>query len=136
MRILIVEDDFTARKLLQLHLSEYGDCFIAVNGQEAVQAVREALDEGRPYNLICLDIMMPEMDGHKALEMIRWMEQEHGTRGNDVAKVIITTSLSDSKDVVRAFRQGCEAYIVKPIKKDKLLKEMESLGLIQPQLKD
>jgi two-component system chemotaxis response regulator CheY len=130
LKILIVEDDFTCRKLLQTFLSEYGDCFVAINGHEAVEAVREALDEARPYDLVCLDIMMPEMDGHEALEAIRQTENEHGTAGLDGVKVIMTTALGDSKNVIGAFRTGCEAYIVKPVSKEKLLEEMEKLGLV------
>ncbi len=129
LKILIVEDDFTCRKLLQTFLSEYGDCFVAINGHEAVEAVREVLDEGQPYDLVCLDIMMPEMDGHEALEAIRQIENEHGIAGLDGVKVIMTTALGDSKNVIGAFRTGCEAYIVKPVSKEKLLEEMEKLGL-------
>lgn len=130
LKILIAEDDFTCRKLLQSFLSEYGDCFVAINGHEAVEAVRESLDEGQPYDLVCLDIMMPEMDGHEALEAIRQIENEHGIAGLDSVKVIMTTALGDSKNVIGAFRTGCEAYIVKPVSKEKLLEEMEKLGLV------
>jgi two-component system chemotaxis response regulator CheY len=71
MECLIVEDDFAARKLLQTYLSDYGDCFIAVNGHEAVKVFQEALKQRQPFDLICLDIMMPEMNGHDALQEIR-----------------------------------------------------------------
>lgn len=130
MKCLIVEDDFAARKLLQVYLSDCADCFIAVNGHEAVEAIREALEEGESYDLICLDIMMPEMDGHKALEAIRQVEKEQGIGGLDGVKVIMTTALDDSKNIMGAFRTGCEAYIVKPIRKEKLLEEIKQLGLL------
>ena len=130
MKCLIVEDDFTARKLLQIYLSDYADCFVAVNGHEAVEAVRQAQEEGQPYDLICLDIMMPAMDGREALEAIRVVEKEYGIGGLDGAKVIMTTALDDSKNIMGAFRSGCEAYIVKPIRKAKLLEQMEELGLL------
>jgi len=136
MKCLIVEDDFTARKLLQMYLSDYGDCFIAVNGREAVEAVRQALDEGQPYDLICLDIMMPEMDGQEALKVIRQVEKEHGIAGLDNVKVIMTTALDDPRNVMGAFRGGCEAYIVKPIAKKKLVEEMEKLGVITQQVSE
>jgi two-component system chemotaxis response regulator CheY len=122
LKILIAEDDFICRKFLQTFLSKYGDCFVAINGREAVEAVREAIDEARPYDLVCLDIMMPEMDGHEALEAIRQIENEHGIAGLDGVKVIMTTALGDSKNVIGAFRTGCEAYIVKPIDREALLK--------------
>ena len=130
MKCLIVEDDFRARKLLQIHLSKYFDCFIAVDGDEAVEAFAEELVKGQPYDLICLDIMMPRMNGHEALKLIREAEQVKGIGGLDCTKIIMTTALGESKDVIGAFREGCEAYIVKPIRKAKLLREVEKLGLI------
>ena len=130
MKCLIVEDDFAARRLLQRYLSGYGDCDIAVDGNEAVEAFRQATDEKEPYELICLDIMMPNMDGREALKLIRQIESEHGISGLDCVKVIMTTALEDPKNVIGSFREGCEAYIVKPVKKDKLLEEMENLGLV------
>ena len=130
MKILIAEDDFACRKLLQSFLSEYGDCLVVVNGLEAVQAVQEALDEGQPYDLICLDIMMPEMDGHEALESIRKIENERGIVGLDGVKVIVASALDDSASVMGEFKSGREAWIVKPFSKRNLLEEMEKLGLV------
>ena len=129
MKYLIVEDGFMARKLMQRYLSSYGECDIAVDGKEAVEAFRQAIDEKQPYDLICLDIMMPNMDGRQALKLIRQIESDHGIAGLECVKVIMTTALGDSKNVMGSFREGCEAYIVKPVKKDKLLEEMENLGI-------
>ena len=130
MKILIAEDDFACRKLLQSFLSEYGDCFAVINGLEAVKAVKDALAEGQPYDLICLDIMMPEMDGRKALESIRRIENEFGIVGLDGIKVIVTSALDDSASVMGALKSGREAWIVKPFSKQNLLEEMEKLGLV------
>jgi two-component system chemotaxis response regulator CheY len=130
MKILIAEDDFACRKLLQSFLFEYGDCFVVINGLEAVKAVKDALDEGLPYDLICLDIMMPEMDGHEALESIRKIENEHGIDGFDGVKVIVTSALDDSANVMGTFESGREAWIVKPFSKRNLLEEMEKLGFV------
>lgn len=134
MKCLIVEDNFAARKILQTYLSDYGDCFIAVNGYEAVEAVREALEQGEPYDLICLDIILPRMNGYNALKAIRQMEKEQGIEGLDCARVIVTTVLRDAESIVSAFRQGCEAYIVKPVTKEKLLKEMKNCGLVKSEV--
>ena len=68
MKTLIVEDDFTSRAVLQTFLSRYGECHIAVNGWEAVEAFRIALESGPRYDLICMDIMMPGMDGREAVQ--------------------------------------------------------------------
>ncbi len=87
-----------------------------------------ALQERQPYDLICLDIMMPKMDVHEALAAIREIENAQGIGGHDGVKVIMTTAIETSKHVMGAFREGCEAYLVKPIEKRKLLQEIEDLG--------
>ncbi|MDT8302415.1 MAG: response regulator [Sedimentisphaerales bacterium] len=130
MKILIAEDDFACRKLLQSFLLEYGDCLVVNNGLEAVKAFKEALEEGLPYDLICLDIMMPEMDGHEALESIRKIENERGILGLDGVKVIVTSALDDSANVMGVFKTGREAWVVKPFSKRNLLEKMEKLGFV------
>lgn len=131
MRILIVEDDFTSRFLLQRMLEEYGRCEVAVNGAEALQAYDAALGEGEPYDLICLDVMMPEMDGHQVLKEIRDRESERGIRPSDEVKVVMTTALNSPREVFEAFYQGgCTAYLVKPIEKKKLVQQLRALRLV------
>ena len=131
MRCLIVEDNFAARKLLQKYLSNCGYCDVAVDGEEAVEAFSHSIENNEPYDLICLDIMMPKMDGIEALKNIRQIEKDNGINGLDGVKVIMTTALGNSKNVMGAFRGGCEAYIVKPVEKKKLFEEIEKLGLEQ-----
>ncbi len=130
MRILIVEDDYTTRRILNQFLSPYGDCDIVVDGAEAVLAFRLAWEEGRPFDLICLDIMMPHVDGHEALRRIRDMEKAMGVKPSDEVKVIMVTALGDPKTVVKAFYEGgATSYLVKPIDKKILVQEMARLGL-------
>lgn len=136
VKILIVEDHFASRKYMQLILRKYGVCDVAVNGHEAIEAIEQAILENDPYDLACLDIMMPEMDGIDALRRIRECEFKNGLGGNDGVKVIMTTAQCMTKDVMSAFRAGCEAYLTKPIDKDELIAEMQKLGLIQNQLQN
>lgn len=132
MRVLIVEDEFTSRTILQEILSSYGNCDIAVDGVEAVEAFRLAWKEDKPYDLICMDIMMPNIDGQHALKNIRAIEKEMGILGSDRVKVVMTTALGDANSVLQAFFDGvATAYIVKPINKRKLLEEVRNLGLIE-----
>ena len=131
MKILIAEDDFVSRKILNTQLASLGEVDIAANGKEALTAVKMAIEDNQPYDLICLDIMMPEMDGLEALKHIRDLERDHAIAGSDGAKVIVTTSRSQPRDIFRAFKTGCEAYIVKPVRKEKLVEEMTRLGLIE-----
>lgn len=127
MRILIVEDDFTSRRLMQKMLEPFGECDLAVNGVEGLSAFEVAHRDGRPYGLICLDIMMPEMDGQAVLKAIRKREAEMDIPLSDEVKIIMTTALDQPRDVVEAFyRGGCTDYLVKPIdKKDLLVKLRE-----------
>lgn len=131
MKALIVEDDFVSRRLLQMILSPYGRSDVAVNGLEAVEAFKLAWQEGEPYDLICLDIMMPEMDGQHVLQEIRRFEKERGTDWLTAVKVIMTTALQDHENILQAFREQCEAYLVKPINKDKLIAHLREMALIE-----
>jgi len=131
MRILVVEDDFTSRRVLARILESYGTCDVAIDGEEAVEAVRLALEgEGGNYDLICLDIMMPKMDGQSALKQIRTLEDAHGILLGEGAKIIITSALHDSKNVMEAFRSQGDGYIVKPYDKAKVVSELRQHGLI------
>ncbi len=131
MNILIVDDQFVIRKTMQKMLAAYGQCDNAANGEEAVEAFQLAWDEDNAYDLICLDIMMPGVNGHEALEKIRELEQQRGIAAKDEVKVIMTTSLDDPKSVVSSYKQGATAYLVKPVNKEKLLFEMRRLRLIE-----
>jgi len=134
MKSLIAEDDFTSRLLLQELLAPYGECHIAVNGREAVSAYRIALDAGQPYDLICLDILMPEMDGHAALKEIRAMEESRGILSTQGAKIIMTTALGDVKNVAAAYKALCDGYLVKPVDKAKLLGLLDELKVLKERI--
>lgn len=130
MKTLIVEDDFSSRLLLQGILQPFGECHIAVNGREAVAAFETALDGKVPYDLVCLDIMMPEMDGQETLRAIRGLEEKAGILVTDGVRIIMTTALDDKKNIMTAFRDQCDAYLVKPIDTRKLIEHLKSMQLI------
>jgi two-component system, chemotaxis family, chemotaxis protein CheY len=131
MKTLIVEDDATSRFLMQEFLKGFGPAHIAVEGQEALEAVSAALVIGHHYDLICLDIMMPGMDGQQVLRKIRKMEEERGIYSSDGAKIIMTTALENMQNKISAFSGLCDGYLVKPIDKAHLLNELRKLNLIQ-----
>ena len=130
MRVLIVEDDFTSRLLLQQLLAPYGESHVAVNGREALEAFKAAIQKKQPYDLICLDIMMPEMDGQQALKEIRRLEEEAGAQPECKVKILMTTALMDAKNVLTAFYELCDGYLMKPIDKAKLMKSLNEFGLV------
>lgn len=130
MKILIVEDDFSSRKILQSHLNAYGNCDIAIDGEEAVYAFALAHNEKNPYSLIILDIMIPKMDSRQVLSEIRKIESEKGLEGGGGVKIIMVTALNDPKNIMDAFKAQCDGYMTKPIDKEDLLKKIQETGLI------
>jgi two-component system chemotaxis response regulator CheY len=132
MKTLIVEDEITSRVLLRELLKRFGLPHVAMNGKEAVAAVSTAILAGDPYDLICLDIMMPEMDGQEALKRIRQLETGAQIPAEKRAKVIMTTALADRDNVLEAIQGQCDYFLVKPIDGRALLDELRLLGLIPP----
>jgi two-component system, chemotaxis family, chemotaxis protein CheY len=128
MKTLIVEDDFTSRLLLQEIMKQFGAAHIAVNGREAVEAVRLGMESGEPYDVICLDIMMPEMDGYEALSHIRALEEARGILPPRGAKIFMVTALDGIKNVSRGFRGLCDSYLVKPVEKARLIEQLRNFG--------
>ena len=130
MKILLAEDDFVTRKFMTEFLSKYGECDVTVDGMEAVDAFMMALEDDEPYDLVCLDIMMPTMDGYQALMGIRNLEKERNITGDKQAKIIMTTALNEEKNVKMAFELGCTVYSGKPIDKERFEQVLKKFNLI------
>jgi two-component system chemotaxis response regulator CheY len=130
MKILIAEDDLTSRKFLLKFLSQYGECDMVVDGLEALDAFLISMKEQKPYDLICLDIMMPKVDGVKVLKHIRDLETQKGILPEKRSKIIMTTALAETQMVQNAFEIGCDAYAAKPIDTEKFVEVLNNLDLI------
>ena len=130
MKILLAEDDYVTRKFMANFLSKYGECDVTVDGMEAVDAFMMALEDGEPYDLACLDIMMPVMDGYQALVGIRNLERDRNIPEDKAVKVIMTSALNDEKNVKMAFDLGCSVYSGKPIDQERFEQALKKLGLI------
>jgi two-component system chemotaxis response regulator CheY len=130
VNVLIVEDDAISRKLMFNYLKDYGDCSLTINGLEAVEAFKLALDESHPYDLICMDIMMPKLDGYKAFEEIRNIEIQYNIPKEKAVKVIMTSALNDGKNLKKSFEMGCVAYAGKPINKAELIATIKELDIL------
>ena len=120
VRILVVEDEVVSRQMLGRILAKHGTCDVAADGKEGLTLFLLSLEENDPYSLVCLDIMMPEMDGRELLRLIRKAEEDRSLSLKDSAKVIMTTCLDDPKNILGSFKDGCEGYITKPVEVDKL----------------
>jgi len=132
MRVLIVDDDFYSRSFLEYILHPYASCDVAENGEEAVMAFQRALKDKKPYELVCMDLRMPEIDGATAMREIRDMERDFGIEAERKARIIITSVLEDAEDTHNAMFLGdATAFLQKPIEEKSLLVELRRLGLIQ-----
>lgn len=130
MKCLVVDDDFDSRRLLQKILHPYAYVDVATDGEEGVEAFRQALKENDPYNLITLDLVMPNVDGQQALREIREIEKEMNISEKDSVRIIVISGLDDNQEVHDAFFLGnATSYIVKPIRRQALLDEVMKLGL-------
>jgi two-component system chemotaxis response regulator CheY len=133
MKILIAEDDFVSRKLVNTLLASLGEVDIAANGNEALTAVKMAIENNQPYDLICLDILMPGVDGIVALKKIRQLEAQKGLNPEKRSKIIMTTAVSDKSYVLAAVQANCDGFLVKPITKDRLFDEIRKHGFDIPE---
>jgi len=136
MRTLVVEDDLVMREFYKEVLGEYGSVDFAENGAVAIDVFTNSHEKGHPFDLVCLDIVMPELDGLEVLKSFRKQEEDRGILGLAGTKIIICSGLGDSKSVLGAFRDGCEAYLVKPFDKRMLLTKLVKLGLVSRETAD
>ena len=128
MRMLVVEDEFTSRKILGRFLSRYGEVDVAVDGEEALSALQDARNHETPYDLVFLDVMMPGLSGHEVLAKVRSEEQDRKVPPAQQLKVVMTTAADSKEDVLSAFRAQVEAYLTKPIDRAKVDQTLDKLG--------
>ena len=130
MRILIVDDDADFSRLISQYLTPFGECEVAVNGQDAIESVKLAFEEAHPYDFICLDIMMPNLDGQDALKKIRDLENEKGLRAGEGAKILMITAMDDDNSRLVSFLRLCDGYLTKPLQKKELFEKLREIELI------
>jgi two-component system chemotaxis response regulator CheY len=130
-RVLLVDDDLLSCKQLEKYFSPHAACDVRSDGRSAVDAFAQALGQGAPYDIVCIDIVMPGLDGSQTLELMRTIEDEFGVDEMDRARVIITTEKNDPKSIFQAFfDQHVFAYLVKPIKQQTIETELKKLRLL------
>lgn len=112
-KILIVEDEVPISNLIKENLNDAGYlCFCAFDGMQAADMV-----ERERYDLVLLDIMLPEIDGYELLEYIKPLG----------IPVIFLTAKGDVLDKVKGLKSGAEDYITKPFEIVELLARIETV---------
>jgi two-component system, chemotaxis family, chemotaxis protein CheY len=129
MRILIVEDDFISRKLLTHFLASFGEVVAAEDGQKGLDLLMQGITTEHPFDLVTLDVMMPEIDGQEVLAKLRALES---VTNAPRAHVLMTTGLEDLQSVKEAYENLCDAYLNKPVRKAVLYETLQKLGYKLP----
>lgn len=131
MRILVIEDDFVSRTVLTRFLEPFGEVTAAVDGEQGLDAFRQATAAGQPFDLVTLDMMMPGIDGLEVLREVRSLERAEESCA-PAAKVLMTTALDDIKTVAAAYGAMCDDYLTKPIRKATLFEKLAQFGFDLP----
>jgi two-component system chemotaxis response regulator CheY len=131
MKMLVMEDEFVSRSVLMEILAPFGEVDAAENGKEALEKFQQSLERSERYDIIFLDIMVPEVSGQDVLKAMRTMEQQYDENALAMTKIVMTTALGDFNNVKTAFKQQCEAYLIKPLDRDKVVNTLQGLGLVQ-----
>ena len=129
MKVLIVDDQPVSRKKIQKIMEGFAECEAVDNGQAAVDAYKSAWEGSIPYDLITLDISMPDMDGTEVLKIIRELEEQRNLPEEVRVKILMITSSSDKETVITCIQAGCDDYLVKPLNRETISKKLEKFGL-------
>lgn len=129
MKVLVVEDDQAGLLLLRRYLESLGQIDTAERGDEAIDLFQKALESKQPYDLVCLDIMLPGTSGQEALMAMRVLEQKHGILGLDRCKILMITALNDPSQILASFREQCDGYLPKPLFYNRLVEELAKLKI-------
>lgn len=128
---LVVDDDDMGRMMLQDFLTEFAPCDAASNGREGLSCFEMALAGGNPYGLLCIDLIMPEMNGLALIRKIREIEKNHPFFTDFRTKIFVITANDspwDKADLV--LDNLCDAYIVKPFNRNTLAADLLKNGLV------
>lgn len=131
MKSLVADDVLVIRRLIRRALSPYGTCDESINGKDTITKFLNGHHSGETYDLICLDILMPQKDGIQVIKDIREYERNNKIPDFKRVKIIMTTVMDEIGVIDRAFEYGCDGYLTKPIYLDKLLAEIRKFGLIE-----
>ena len=129
-RILIVDDSTSVRESFTDILSPLATCEIATNGQEAVDLVKRTINKGGTFDLVLMDIIMPEKDGLTAVKEIRQFEQSRGCKETERLTIVIITTIKEPARILTAqYDCGADAYITKPFTRETVLQTLRGNGL-------
>lgn len=133
MKSIVVDDELICRKIFEKVLLQYGPCDTVKNGTEALEAYKTSLDNNCPYQLMVLDIILPDIHGGQVLKAIRDLEKGRGIDEIDKLRVIVTTATETwfSKGfVTKNLNFLYEAYFIKSPDMSEFIERIHDLGFV------
>jgi len=128
LRFLVVEDDPTAGSLLQYILAQHGNCLLCETGAEGLSAVEAAYAKNAPFDLVILDLFLPDVHGDEILREIRHLEAQKGLSDSDErTHVLINTASRDMDQLRQSLGLEPDGYLLKPVNVDALLRRIAEL---------
>ena len=132
MRVLIVDKEKESVALLWSNLTALGDLTVVNDGETAYNAFCAAIDNGKPFDLVCLDTNLPQVDGIDLLAGLRQYEESQGIVAKAGAKILVTTQVCSIDNYYAASSAGCTTFLCKPLDWDKIARELSRLGVLTP----
>ncbi len=130
-KFLTVDDEIVSRTKMQTLLTPFGECRVAESGHAAIDCFKSAFARKNCFDLITLDINMPDMDGEKVLKVIREIENQNHIPAQKRAKILMVTCEADKERVLLCHAAGCDDYIIKPFNIHTLQLKMEQFGFVK-----
>jgi len=130
IKSLVVDDDNTCSYIYQTQLSKLGVCEAVGDGYKAISEYEASINRGEPYELLVIDIMMPEVTGYDVLQQVRTLEAARGMGFPNCARVILTTGLDDEENrkLEAELNPLCEAYLPKTSDTKSLYEKLDFFG--------
>ncbi|KAG4031783.1 hypothetical protein MFRU_008g01420 [Monilinia fructicola] len=130
VRVLVAEDNLVNQEVVlrMLKLEDVYDVVIAKDGQEAYDMVKQSMEEGKFFNLIFMDIQMPNVDGLQSTRLIREMGYS--------APIVALTAFAEESNVKECYESGMDHFLSKPIRRPALKQVLQKFATIPEETED
>ncbi|KAF7946987.1 uncharacterized protein EAE97_004236 [Botrytis byssoidea] len=130
IRVLVAEDNLVNQEVVlrMLKLEDVYDVVVAKDGQEAYDKVKQSMEEGTFFNLIFMDIQMPNLDGLQSTRLIREMGYS--------APIVALTAFAEESNVKECYESGMDHFLSKPIRRPALKQVLKKFATIPEEIED
>ena len=123
MKILIIDDQTANIEYLKVLIKDYGTCDQTTDGLEGIEILKRATQSDQNYDLLLLDLTMPEVHGYTVLAEVRKMQAHLPTQ--DQTKVVIVSASGDFENIKKSLREGSDFFVASPVNRKDLTDVMD-----------